>query len=162
MTPGSKERSNVATNPHMTGSRGYEKSDANPRSLLYVVLVTAGFLILACLSLIWLFDHFEKTQNPGSFVAAPFAGPRTLPPPPRIQPDPGADLQSYREAEQTLLKTYGWVDRQNGVVRMPVDRAMELLLQRGLPTRATSKQQDAAPREDRSFSSPAGNGKTVQ
>jgi len=151
----------VATNPHTTTSGGYEKSDASPRGLLYMVLVTTGFLVLACLSLIWLFDHFEKTQNPGSFVAAPFAGPRALPPPPRIQPDPGADLQSYRESEQNLLNTYGWVDRQNGVVRMPVDRAMELLLQRGLPTRATGKQQDTTPRADNSSSGPAGNGKTV-
>ena len=151
----------MATNPHMTSSGGYEKSDANPRSLLYVVLVTAGLLVLTCLSMIWLFDHFEKTQNPGSVVAAPFASPRALPPPPRIQPDPGADLRSYRESEQNLLNTYGWVDRQNGVVRMPVDRAMELLLQRGLPTRATNKQQETTPRKDSSSSDPAGNEKTA-
>jgi hypothetical protein len=151
----------VATNPQISRSGGYEKSDANPRALFYVILMTAGFLILACLSLIWLFDYFAKTQNPGSFVAAPFAGPQPLPPPPLIQPDPGVDLQSYRESEQNLLNTYGWVDRQNGVVRMPVDRAMELLLQRGLPTRATSKQQDTTPRKDNSSSDPAGNGKTV-
>jgi hypothetical protein len=161
MIPGSKERSNVATNPQITRSSGYEKRDASPRGLLYVVLMTTGFLGLTCLSLIWLFDHFEKTQNPGSFVAAPFAGPRSLPSPPRIQPDPGVDLQSYRESQQNLLNTYGWVDRQNGVVRMPVDRAMELLLQRGLPTRATNKQQDASPREEHSSSDPAANGKTV-
>src|ERR1700722_18475301 len=130
MIPASEERPNVATNPHLTGSRGYEKSDANPRGLFYVVLGTAGFLVLTCLSLIWLFDHFEKTQNPGSFVAAPFAGPRPLPPPPRIQADPAVDLRNYRESEQNLLNTYGWVDRQNGVVRMPIDRAMEMLLQR--------------------------------
>jgi hypothetical protein len=151
----------VATNPRITSSSGYEKSDANPRGLLYVVLGTAGFLVLTCLSLIWLFDHFEKTQNPGSFVAAPFAGPRPLPPPPRIQTDPAVDLQSYRESEQNLLNAYGWVDRQNGVVRMPIDRAMELLLQRGLPTRATNKQQDTTPRGANSSSDPAGNGKTV-
>ncbi len=70
---------------------------------LYFALITAGILILTALSLIWLFDHFEKTQNPGSFVAAPFAGPRTLPPPPRIQPNPGVDMQSYRESQQNFL-----------------------------------------------------------
>jgi hypothetical protein len=149
----------VATNPHMTSSGGYEKSDASPRALLYVALATALFLLLASLSLIWLFRYFEKAQNPGSFVAVPFSGTRPLPPPPRIQPDPGADMQSYRESQQNLLNTYGWIDRQNGIVRMPIDRAMELLLQRGLPTRATNKQQGAPPREESPSSAPAGNGK---
>ena len=45
-------------------------------------------------------------------------------------------MQSYYQSQQHLLNTYGWIDRQNGVVRLPIDRAMELLLQRGLPVRA--------------------------
>ncbi len=33
------------------------------------------------------------------------------------------------------MHSYGWVDQPAGVVRIPIDRAMELLAQRGLPTR---------------------------
>ena len=126
----------MVTNPHATPSPGYEKTDASPRGLLYFALTMAAILAATCLALIWFFKHLQKAQNPGSFVAPPFAAERALPPSPRIQSNPGADMQSYSQSQQNLLNTYGWVDRQNGVVRMPIDRAMELLLERGLPTRA--------------------------
>jgi hypothetical protein len=74
-------------------------------------------------------------------VEAPFAASEPVPPPPRIQADPAADMQSYLQSQQNLLNTYGWIDRQSGVVRMPIDRAMELLLERGLPTRQASAPQ---------------------
>jgi hypothetical protein len=151
----------MATNPHLTRSGGYEKSDASPRGLLYFALITAGILILTALSLIWLFHYFQRTQNPGSFIPAPFAGTRPLPPPPRIQPDPGVDMQSYRESQQNFLNTYGWIDRQNGIARMPIDRAMELILKRGLPTRTTSKQQGSSPQEENASPSPAESGKSA-
>lgn len=135
----------MATNPHAAHSHGYEKTDASPRGLLYFALTMAAILAAASLALIWLFKHFQKAQNPGSFVAAPFAAERPLPSPPRIQPNPAADMQSYSQSQQNLLNTYGWIDRQNGIVRMPIDRAMELLLERGLPTRSTNGANAGAP-----------------
>jgi hypothetical protein len=42
-------------------------------------------------------------------------------------------LNDFRAGEKRELEGYGWVDRQNGVVRIPVERAMTLLLERGLP-----------------------------
>ena len=53
-------------------------------------------------------------------------------------------MQSYYQSQQNLLNTYGWVDKQNGIVRLPIDRAMELLLQRGLPVRSTANPQNTA------------------
>lgn len=44
-------------------------------------------------------------------------------------------LKQLHATENAVLTTYGWVDRQKGIVRIPIDRAIELLLQRGLPTR---------------------------
>jgi hypothetical protein len=132
----------MATSPHATRSHGYEKSDASPRGLLYFALIMAALLAATSLSLIWLFKYFQKAENPGSFVAAPFAAERPLPPPPRVQPNPGADLQNYYQSQQNLLNGYGWIDRQNGIVRLPIDRAMELLLQRGLPIRSAANPQN--------------------
>jgi hypothetical protein len=135
----------MATSPKVAPQGRYEKSDASPRGLLYFALIMAAILAATALSLIGLFKYFQKAENPGSYIAAPFAGAQPLPPPPRIQPDPGADMQGYRQSQQDLLNTYGWIDRQNGVVRMPIDRAMELLLERGLPTRSTSTPENGAP-----------------
>ncbi len=36
-------------------------------------------------------------------------------------------LQELRAAEQKELQTYGWINRTDGVVRIPIDRAMQLL-----------------------------------
>lgn len=135
----------MATSPEAAHHHGYEKSDASPRGLVYFAATIAVILAAASLSLIWLFNHFQKAESPGSFAAAPFAGARPLPPPPRIQPNPGADMQSYFQSQQNLLNTYGWIDRQNGIVRLPIDRAMELILQRGLPARSSSPPANGAP-----------------
>lgn len=134
----------MATSTNAAPHNGYEKSDASPRGLVIFVLIMAAILAATSFSLIWLFKHFERAENPGSFVAAPFAGAQTLPPSPRIQPVPGDDMQRYYQSQQSLLNNYGWVDKQNGVVRLPIDRAMELLLQRGLPTRPAANSHNAA------------------
>src|SRR5438105_2015895 len=128
----------METSTEAANRRGYETRDASARGLLYFVLIISGILVLAFLSLRWLFGYFQKAENPGSFVAAPFAGARPLPPPPRVQSNPGADMQSYFQSQQDRLNTYGWIDRQNGIVRLPIDRAMELVLERGLPARSSS------------------------
>jgi hypothetical protein len=150
----------MATSSQAARSRRYEKSDASPRGLLYFVLIIAGILVVAFLSLRWLFAYFQKTENPGSFVAAPFSGARPLPPPPRIQPNPGADMQGYFQSQQNLLNTYGWIDRQSRIVRLPIDRAMELLLERGLPARATgaAEKEPPAQKGNRAASSAAQEG----
>ena len=104
----------MATNPQAAHRNGYEKTDASPRGLVYFAASIAVIVAATSLSLIWLFNHFEKAENTGSFVATPFSGARPLPPPPRIQPNPGGDMQSYFQSQQNLLQTYGWIDRQNG------------------------------------------------
>ena len=48
-------------------------------------------------------------------------------PTPREQPDPLVDLETLRAREDAQLNSYGWVDRNAGVVRIPIDRAIELL-----------------------------------
>jgi hypothetical protein len=49
-------------------------------------------------------------------------------------------LQQLREAESAKLNSYGWIDKSTGVVRIPIDRAMDLLAQRGLLARGTSNE----------------------
>jgi len=126
----------MATSHNTARQDAYERSDASPRGLLYFALIMATILAAISLSLIVLFKHFQKVENPGSFVPAPFATERPAPPGPRVQPNPTADMQSYYESQQRILSGYGWMDRQKGIVRLPIDRAMQLLLERGLPTRS--------------------------
>jgi len=57
-------------------------------------------------------------------------------PEPHLQTTPEQDLRALRAHEDSLLHSYGWVDAPAGIARVPVERAMDLLLQQGLPTRA--------------------------
>src|SRR5215210_5368591 len=60
---------------------------------------------------------------------------RSLPPMPRLQPAPIADMKDMRAAEDQILQGYGWVDQKQGVTRIPIDRATDLLAQRGIASR---------------------------
>jgi hypothetical protein len=42
------------------------------------------------------------------------------------------DLQNYRDGQREQLESYGWVDKEGGVVRIPIERAMDLVIERGL------------------------------
>ncbi|HEV8383232.1 MAG TPA: hypothetical protein VGQ11_00060 [Candidatus Acidoferrales bacterium] len=122
---------------------GHEERDANIRSLLQFAGWLFVSLVLVALLMRWMFWHFNKTQELGP-PPTPFESTRALPPTPRLQTAPQQDLSSYRAGQQENLKSFGWVDQKNGVVRIPIDRAMDLLLQQGLPVRGSS--QARAPR----------------
>ena len=62
---------------------------------------------------------------------------RPLPPPPRLQTYPFTDITALRTEEHKLLEEYAWVDKNAGVVRIPIERAIDVLAARGLPHRAT-------------------------
>jgi len=57
------------------------------------------------------------------------------PPEPRLQTNPRGDLRALRDQEDELLNGYSWADKSAGVVRIPIERAMQLTLERGLPAR---------------------------
>lgn len=58
-----------------------------------------------------------------------------FPPPPRIEEHPARELQELNQTEDRVISTYGWVDKRSGIVRIPIDQAMELQLKRGFPVR---------------------------
>jgi hypothetical protein len=82
----------------------------------------------------WLFDLFDRREaQKGRPPATLVRESRPAPPAPRLQTDAPADLNELRAEKERELESYGWIDRQNGVVRIPVERAMTLLVERGLP-----------------------------
>jgi hypothetical protein len=61
---------------------------------------------------------------------------RQLPPEPRLVPNEPENLQQMRTAEDAILNSYGWSDQQHTQVKIPIDRAIDKLLAKGLPARA--------------------------
>jgi hypothetical protein len=122
----------------------HETSDVNIRAIL---AFAAGLLALGAVVylVVWLlFGYLDRRETTASRERAyPLAVGQEdrLPPEPRLQTNPKQDLRDLRAAEEQLLKGYSWVDRNAGVVRIPVDEAMKLTLQRGLPARASTEEQ---------------------
>jgi hypothetical protein len=129
------------TNPEVT----YEKRDVNVRVILIFVVVLFLVLAVTLVSMRGLFGYFSATQNLGP-GASPFDNSRTLPPAPRLQVDPSVDLDQVRQSQEEILNSYGWADKASGTVRVPIDRAMDMLIERKLPARqSTSNGQTAEP-----------------
>jgi hypothetical protein len=63
-------------------------------------------------------------------------------PSPQLLPDEPKNLSQFRASERSILGGYGWVDQKNGLVRIPIDQAMDLLAKRGLPVRQQNAQTD--------------------
>jgi hypothetical protein len=117
----------------------HEERDANVGALLKFAAWMFVSLVLVAVLMSWMFGHFNKTQELGP-PPTPFESTRALPPAPRLQTEPQVDLRGFRAVQQESLKSFGWVDQKNGVVRIPIERAMDLLLQQGLPVRGSAPQ----------------------
>jgi hypothetical protein len=129
---------------------GYEQRDANIRFLGFLI---AGLGLLTVLGMVvsWLVfrgldARYEAAQPP----APPLAEARpAAPPEPRLQMDPRGDLAAVRQQEAEALGGYGWVDRDAGIARIPIERAMELLAKRGSQGEVISPPPAAGPRPQR-------------
>jgi hypothetical protein len=137
----------------------HEKSDVSVRALMIFIAIFVVFAFLTHISIWLLFKGFvriERRRQPGPVTEmarpADIAIPKNQPllqPFQRSGPDgkmlapyqstPVTDLAAMRDAEQRALTTYGWVDPQKGIVRVPIDEAMKLTLQRGLPVQSGAK-----------------------
>jgi hypothetical protein len=115
----------------------HERSDVNVKAILGVGAGLAG-ITLALAGVVWLLVVFLSNRAadtaPMEFPLAASHEQR-LPPEPRLQTNPREDLAALRQSEERLLRSYGWVDKDAGVVRIPIDEAMKLTLERGLPAR---------------------------
>jgi hypothetical protein len=111
----------------------HEESDVSVRGIVWslVILSACGIVLHFTMTGLWWF--FGQTMAPKDAVS-PWAGPRELPPSPRLQVAPVADLQTYTRTERERLSSYG-IDAESGAVHIPIERAMELVVQRGLPVR---------------------------
>jgi hypothetical protein len=115
----------------------HEESDVNIRAIFGFGAGLIAVAIVVHVAILLLFNGLESRATRQSTATYPLAAGQEerLPPEPRLQTDPREDLSELRAREDAVLRSYGWVDRNGGVVRIPIDRAMELTLQRGLPAR---------------------------
>lgn len=131
-----KEHIETHEDPHTPGV-GHETRDISTRLVVIfgITLVVAAILIHFGVWLLYRFyGSLEAKAYPRQYPMAEVGAP-PLPPAPRLQTQPREELKNMRAEEERYLHSYGWVDASRGSVHIPIDRAMQLLLQQGLPAR---------------------------
>ncbi|HXX43725.1 MAG TPA: hypothetical protein VEJ38_03280 [Candidatus Acidoferrales bacterium] len=125
---------------------GYEVRDANVHALLQFAFWMAVVLAVTMVAMKWTFDYLKKAEPLGA-TSSPLVkeGERVMPPAPLLQVHPHQELEDYCAAEQKAVNSYGWVSKEAGVAHIPVDRAMDLVLVHGLPTRPANEAPAGAP-----------------
>jgi hypothetical protein len=110
---------------------GHETRDVNATAVgCFALAMVVG--CAAVFSLIAVVFHRLDAHVPGG-AANRITSERISAPAPELQIAPAQDMERFRAAEQETLTSYGWVDRQAGIARIPIERAMELIAERGLP-----------------------------
>ncbi len=113
----------------------FEHSDVDASSLLkylFWLVVTTAVVVVVLWRLYFVFVAQEAARQPPPPVMKIDAEAMSVPPP-NLQNMPTLDLEAFRAREDFVLHSYGWVDKEAGVVRIPIDEAMRLLTERGLP-----------------------------
>jgi hypothetical protein len=126
----------------------HEVSDVSARPIFFFAIGLAILLILTLISMRSLFNLLEQDADRSDTQLSGVAAERPkLPPLPRLETDPVSSRKQFFQNEKMLIESYGWVDQKQGIVRIPIRRAMELLVERGLLVRDEAK---VNPRSERS------------
>jgi|SRR5271167_4916625 len=148
--------SNDINPANSTGNGGYERRDIGAAGVLYFLLGLAVAGLLVYFIVAGVYSYLNKrseaeqapvnplvTNAPTNTRLIPKDYPQTAFPNPRLETDEPGQLNSIRLQEEEKLASYGYIDKNAGTVRIPIDRAMDLIAQRGLAVRAQSATEEA-------------------
>ncbi len=151
------DMSDETKHENASGHGGFEHQDLQPSGILYFLLGLAIFLLLCILGIrgVYAFlDHREKALQPPMnplvtnvptdtrHIAPGY--PQSVFPNPKLEEDERGQLNGIVLQEENTLYSYGWIDEKAGTVRIPIERAMDLIAQRGLPVRPQSAADETA------------------
>src|ERR1700733_7129326 len=119
----------------------HERRDVN----VFQITAFGIGLLLSCIVVVlamWaMFDFLfsrEDAKNATNPAAPMMNESPNLPPEPRLQAEPKVELKDLRADEDAILGSYGWVDPNKGIVRIPIDQAIDIVAQKGLPSKPSS------------------------
>ncbi len=116
-------------------NEGYEKSDVEIKVVVLFLAGLAVLLLVVMLLMTGLYDVLEfKFERTGTEVS-PLVDIVQIPPGPRLQANPAEELVLVQGWEEERLNSYQWVDEDTGTFRIPIDRAIQIISETGLPAR---------------------------
>jgi hypothetical protein len=126
----------------------YERQDLQPAGIVYFLLALAVVTVACILGLRGLYAYLDHRERGSQTPVNPLLTnvpedtrhvgpgyPQAVFPDPKLEEDERTQLNSIRTNEEKELYSYGWVDEKAGTLHIPIDRAMDLIVQRGLPVR---------------------------
>lgn len=113
----------------------YETSDVSSKAMVRWAIGLAVFVVV---SMALMLSYYALWRGPVGRRPAQVVE-RRLPPWPRLQANPVREYADYEAEQRRLMETYGWTDRQRGMVRIPVDQAIQRVVRDGLPTWASNE-----------------------
>jgi hypothetical protein len=125
-------------------ARRHEHTNPSPGRLvlgggiIVLMLLSSLAIVAVMMHLLSQTRIANRAPYPG-LIVAPDDNPLREFPAPSLQIAPRLELEALRAREDRELNSYGWIDRELGIVRIPVERAMDLLLERGVPVRETNQ-----------------------
>jgi len=143
----------MSDNIHIDGQNeevDFEREDLGTKPILIFLLALTIGCVLVAIALKGLYSYLDAYENRHQPAQNPLVQQTTTDtrtvnpgdiqqfPQPRLETNETREINAFRLQEAQTLNSYGWVDEQAGVVRIPIDRAMALVAQRGLPTRPQS------------------------
>jgi hypothetical protein len=118
---------------------GHESTDINEVAVGKVGVALLIVTILSMVLVVGVFNYFKASEGgEGANV-----DPVKVFPQPQLEKTPIPDLKAFRQAEDDTLNHYGWVDKQKGVVRIPISQAMDMVVKKGLPVRPAAPAADS-------------------
>jgi hypothetical protein len=157
--------SNEINHTNSNGHGDYERRDIGVAGILYFLAGLAVALVIVYFIVNGLYRYLDKRVESEQPQVSPLvrnipSDTRRIPPKynddyqkylqqefpaPQLEVNERTELNDIRQREENTLNSYGWVDEKAGTVHIPIDRAMDLLVQRGLPVRTQSA--EGAPAE---------------
>jgi hypothetical protein len=120
--------------PRESLAAGYERRDVNIRGILWLAAAVIACAIVVHVGLWILLQEYQAMARRQDPEVSPLAAEPPSFPLPQLQSEPIRDYHQFQAAQDKRLQSYGWMDKREGTVHIPVSRAMDLLVERGLPT----------------------------
>ncbi len=158
-------------NPHKDDLPRVEKHELEPHDTSFLsnrVLFGGiiGFVLLIVVAIVAasvLFKIYPVVYSPLQNTPVSEVIITTTPPAPQLQANPAADLASFKATQQANIGNYSWANQGQGIARIPIDKAMQIIAQHGVPTYAPggNSQSASGPAPTAGSGAPAAAGATA-
>ena len=122
---------------HKNGEHGPGvDQEINTRGVVWTIVGVALTTAVSMVLMVWLMNSFLASKEAANPAPSPLAEAREVwtPPGPALQNyPPTVDIEAFEAHEEALATSFGWVDEEARIVRIPVADALEVLRDRGFP-----------------------------